>query len=129
VNEITQSTPKKGDIFWADLPASQSTGSEQRGRRPVLVVSIDIINTLPICVIVPLSRSLHKANRHHRIKIIESHKIQEPGTNGCSGDSLALTEQVRCISRSKLDPHRVARLKPTATAAVEAGLKYVLGIL
>jgi mRNA-degrading endonuclease toxin of MazEF toxin-antitoxin module len=106
-----------------------AVGSEQYGKRPVLVISIDNINSsLPICVVVPLSEQLHKANRNHRIRIPESEKIQETGTRGCPGESLALTEQVRCISRERLDPKRVARLKSVAVAAVEAGVKYVLGI-
>ncbi|MEW6211538.1 MAG: type II toxin-antitoxin system PemK/MazF family toxin [Acidobacteriota bacterium] len=124
-----QNLPKRGDIFWASLPAGESAGSEQHGTRPVLVISVDIINeNLPICVIVPLSNQLHKENRHHRIRIVESEKIQEPGTRGCPGDSLALTEQLRCISRNRLDANRVARLKPIAMGAVEAGIKYVLGL-
>jgi len=122
-------TPKRGDIFWADLPSSESVGSEQYGKRPVLIISINTINaSLPICVIVPLSAQIQKQNRHHRIYIDESQKVSEPGTSGCPGESLALTEQVRCIGRKRLDPKRVAYLKPTALAAVESGVKYVLGL-
>ncbi len=128
MNASNLTQPQRGDIFWADFPSNQSAGSEQRGRRPVLVVSVSVINALPICIIVPLTSQLNKANRHHRIILIESHKIQEPGTQGCRGDSLALTEQIRSISRIRLDAQRIAKLKPTAMAAVEAGIKYVLGI-
>lgn len=122
-------TPQRGDIFWAELPSVESNGSEQHGRRPVVVLSVNVINfSLPICVIVPLSGQISKENRHHRIKIPESQKIQEPGTSGCQGDSIALTEQIRCISRTRLDQRKVARLKPVAIGAVEAGIKYVLGL-
>lgn len=126
----SQEIPRRGDIFWAALPDSESIGSEQHGGRPVVVVSVDIVNSnLPICVIVPLSNKLDKANREHRIRIVESEKIQEPGTKGCPGESLALTEQIRCISRRRLDPKRVARLKPVSIAAIESGIKYILGLL
>jgi mRNA-degrading endonuclease toxin of MazEF toxin-antitoxin module len=95
----------------------------------VLIISVNIVNsTLPICIVVPLTSQLDKPNRVHRIRVLESHKVQELGTNGCPGDSLALTEQVRCISRERLDGKRVARLKSVAIAAVESGIKYVLGI-
>ena len=124
-----QDIPERGDIFWADLPSYDSVGSEQHGSRPVLILSVDVINaSLPICVIVPLSAQLAKANTSHRIRILESEKIQEPGTQGCRGESLALTEQVRCIARKRLDHKRVARLEPVALASVEAGVKYVLGL-
>jgi mRNA-degrading endonuclease toxin of MazEF toxin-antitoxin module len=120
--------PERGDIFWASFPTYQSTGSEQRGNRPVLVVSADKINQsgMPICVVVPLSTQVHKANRQFRILIPENQKIPEPGTSGCPGDSVALTEQIRSISTDRLDAQRVAKVKPAATAAVEAGIKYVL---
>jgi mRNA-degrading endonuclease toxin of MazEF toxin-antitoxin module len=122
--------PQRGDIFWADLPNTDSVGSEQRDRRPVLVVSATKLNeALPqVCVIVPLTTNLNKANRNFRIRILEAAKVNEPGTSGCSGDSIALTEQVRCISRDRLDEKRIARAKPVAVAAVEAGLKFVLGL-
>lgn len=122
--------PQRGDIFWADLPGAESVGSEQRDRRPVLVVSASKLNdALPrICVIVPLTTNLDKANRNFRIRILESAKIPEQGTSGCPGDSVALTEQIRCISRDRLDENRIARAKPVAVAAVEAGIKFVLGL-
>src|SRR2546428_9875031 len=110
---MPQDTPQRGDIFWADLSSKESRGSEQHGRRPVVVVSVNSINSsIPISVIVPLSRKLHKANNRHRILVRESEKVQEPGTGGCNEDSLALTEQIRCISRDRLDGTRVARLTP-----------------
>jgi len=95
----------------------------------VLVLSVDAVNrAIPVCVVVPLSHQLDKANRQFRIRIVESGKINESGTKGSPGDSVALTEQIRCISRQRLDPKRVAYLKPVALAAVEAGVKYVLGL-
>jgi mRNA-degrading endonuclease toxin of MazEF toxin-antitoxin module len=127
--------PKRGDIFWAKLPAIESVGSEQRDDRPVvvmsevMVVSIDEINDqVPICVIVPLTNALEKENRKNRIRIPANFKVDEPGTKGSPGDSLALTEQIRCISVERLDRKRVAYLKPTARNAVEGGIKYVLRI-
>jgi len=129
VSTPAKDTPRRGDIFWADLPIQDSVGSEQRGPHPVLVLSVNIVNDhLPICVVVPLSSKLHKENRQFRIRITAAEKTQEPGTKGCPNDSLALTEQVRCISRNRLDPKRVARATPIAVGAVESGIKYVLGI-
>lgn len=132
--------PLRGDIWWADFPQYEGKGSEQEGKRPVvilspkpldvLVISVDSINVkLPICTFVPLSAQVHKANRQFRILIPESQKIQELGTKGSQGDSLALTEQTRCISIERLlDQKRVARLKTEALGAVEAGVRFILGI-
>ncbi len=132
---ISQLAPRRGEIYWAELPELESVGSEQRGRRPVLVmsevliVSVDNVNKdVPICVIVPLTGVITKTPRQFRIRIPQSEKIDEPGTSGCPGDSLALTEQIRCISVSRLDKRKgkVAQVTPQAIAAVEAGIKYVL---
>lgn len=120
---------QRGDIIWGEIKQEETRGSEQYGRRPMLIVSANAINdVLPIVVVVPLSEKLHKANRQHRILIPESEKIQEPGTNGCPGESLALTEQVRMIDKVRLDPKRVARVTTKAIASVEIGIAYVLGI-
>jgi mRNA-degrading endonuclease toxin of MazEF toxin-antitoxin module len=43
-------------------------------------------------------------------------------------ESVALCEQVRTISKVKLDNVRLAHVTPTAIASVETGLAYVLGI-
>lgn len=123
-------SPQRGDIFWASFPASKSVGSEQHNDRPVLVMSDNVINQrLPICLVVPLSARTTKGPRQFRILIPDSEKIQEPGTNGCTGDSLALCEQLRCIDQSRLGAKRLARVKPAAVAAVEAGIKYVLRLI
>jgi mRNA interferase MazF len=120
---------QRGDIFWAEFPEDESVGSEQRGRRPALIVSADIINrSLPIVIVVPLTSNVAKKNRQFRIAIPESQKIQEPGTSGCPGESIALTEQVRMMSTTRLDNRRVARVTGSAIGAVEAGLSFVLSI-
>jgi len=123
----SQPPPKRGDIYWASFPRSKSVGSEQWKDRPVLVMSDDFVNQrLPVCMVVPLSEQIQKANRWFRILIPDSEKIQEAGTRGCSGDSLALCEQLRCIDQSRLIGKRLAIAKPTAVAAVETGIKYIL---
>lgn len=123
-----------------DFPQYESKGSEQEGKRPVvvlsvkplhvLVMSVDSVNeALPICTVVPLSSVSTKANRQFRILIPESQKVPEVGTRGCPGESVALTEQTRCVSIERfLDQKRVARLKTEAIAAVEAGVRFVLGM-
>ena len=49
---------RRGEVFWADL--SPRSGSEQRGRRPVVVVSNDGFNVTPAwqsVIVVPISTS------------------------------------------------------------------------
>jgi mRNA-degrading endonuclease toxin of MazEF toxin-antitoxin module len=55
---------KRGDLYWADLvPRS---GSEQTGRRPVIIVSHDGFNQTPgwrSIIVVPVSTSASQARR------------------------------------------------------------------
>src|SRR2546422_7181059 len=55
---------RRGEVFWAAL--SPRSGSEQRGRRPVILVSHDAFNLSPgwrSINVVPLSRSGAQARR------------------------------------------------------------------
>ncbi len=73
------SPPQRGDIYWAELGTGQ--GSQQRGRRPVIILSASAINAkYPIVVCIPLTTKLQKANRYFRIHIPEKEMIPEPGT-------------------------------------------------
>jgi len=122
-------SPRKGDLYWAEIRAGQAAGSEQFGRRPWVIVSSDYINAqLPIVIAVPLSRQTHKQqHRAHRILVPTGEMIQDPQSNSTLGDSIALTEQVRVLSVDRLDS-KIGKLTPTAVAAIEAGLSFVFGI-
>jgi mRNA-degrading endonuclease toxin of MazEF toxin-antitoxin module len=51
----------RGEIYWADL--HPRSGSEQSGRKPVLIVSHDGFNCVPAwrsVIVVPLSTSVNK---------------------------------------------------------------------
>ena len=50
---------KRGDVYWADL--HPRSGSEQTGRRPVIVISHDGFNQIPAwksIIVVPVSASV-----------------------------------------------------------------------
>lgn len=120
--------PKRGDIYWADIP--EAVGHEQQGDRPWLIVSADFIpNQYDIVIAIPLT-SRHKANQQHRIGIPDSEKIDEPGTKGWKGYSVALTEQIRILDMSRfgLNPVKVGHVKSLGMNMVDAGILYVLGI-
>jgi mRNA interferase MazF len=88
---------KRGDIYWADLiPRS---GSEQTGRRPVIIVSRDAFNRTPgwmSVIVVPISTSLSQAVRGPTVVILPA------GVGGLSRASVALCHQITTIDRSKL---------------------------
>ncbi len=88
-------TIKCGDIFYADL--NPVVGSEQSGRRPVLIISNDIGNThSPTVIIVPITSRVHtkaKLPTHTEVNSFE----------GLDKNSLILAEQIRTIDKRRLE--------------------------
>ncbi len=86
---------KRGDVFAARLDPAE--GSEQAGKRPVIVVSRDAINqSSPVVVVVPCT-----THRPHR-RIYPSQILVEAPEGGLRNDSVALGEQIRSVARTRL---------------------------
>lgn len=86
---------KRGDVYLADLNPTQ--GSEQAGFRPVIVVSRDAINrSSPVVIAVPCT-SWSSGRRIYPSQLL----ISAP-EGGLRGDSIALGEQVRAMTRDRL---------------------------
>jgi mRNA interferase MazF len=84
-----------GDIFWADLPASD--GHEQAGRRPVLIVQDDgYAGSLPTTIIVPITSS------RAALRLPGTVAIGATATNGLAYDSVLLVFQIRVLDRRRL---------------------------
>jgi mRNA interferase MazF len=114
---------KRGDIFWADIvPRS---GSEQTGRRPVVVVSHDGFNrveTWRSIIVVPLSTSAEQRRRGPTAIVLPK------GTGGLRRESVALCHQVTTLDRAKLvEP--IGELSVAALRRVNDGLRAALALL
>ena len=73
-------------------------GSEQSGRRPVLIVSRDEINqVLPVVKTAPLTS--RKAER----RVYPNEALIPRGTAGLQVDSIALCYQIRTIDKRRLE--------------------------
>ena len=85
----------KWSVFMADL--NPVIGSEQQGRRPVLVISDETTNTfMPVVTILPLT-SLKKGR-----KIYPNEALLKKGIAGLESDSIVLAHQIRTISKQRL---------------------------
>ena len=113
---------KRGEVFWADL--APRSGSEQTGRRPVIVVSHDGFNEAPrwrSVIVVPVSTSEAQAARGPTaVPLVE-------GAGGLRQSGVALCHQVTTLDRAKLT-ERLGALPWAVVAQVEDGLKIALGI-
>lgn len=82
-------------IFWADL--NPVRGSEQKGNRPVLVISAEEVNqALPIAAVLPLTSV--KSGR----KIYPTEALLPAAETGLPKDSIAMAHQIRTVSRERL---------------------------
>jgi len=113
---------KRGEVYWADLvPRS---GSEQTGRRPVIVMSHDGFNQAPAwksTIVVPLSTSATQARRGLTVVEIPG------GVAGLPKTSFAVCHQVTTLDRAKLTK-RIGSLSAEFLRAVEDGLKAALDL-
>jgi mRNA interferase MazF len=109
-------------VFWAEL--APRSGAEQRGRRPVIVVSHDGFNqtaTWRSLIVVPISTSESQAPRGLTA-------IPLPrGAGGLSEPSVAVCHQVTTLDRRKLT-ERIGALSVEALARVGDGLRIALGL-
>lgn len=91
----------QGDIYWVEIRPAETVGSEQHSRRPYVIVSRRDLNEHRTVVGVPLTTTQSKAGGH-RTKIPAREISSEPGSNWRPQDSVALTDQVRVLDRSRL---------------------------
>lgn len=113
---------RRGEVYWADL--APRSGSEQQGRRPVIVVSHDAFNQAQgwrSIIVVPLSTSAAQAGRGPSAVLLPQ------GTAGLGNDSVALCHQVTTLDRSKLT-ERIGELNSMALRQVEDGLKAAMDL-
>src|SRR5438128_459603 len=114
---------KRGDVYWADL--APRSGSEQKGRRPVVVISHDAFNQTQgwrSIIIVLLSTSAARAGRGPSAVLLSQ------GAAGLGKDSVALCHQVTTLDRSKLT-QRIGELSSIELSQIEDGLKAAMDLL
>ncbi len=108
---------KRGEVYWADLvPRS---GSEQTGRRPVIVISHDGFNQTPgwkSIIVVPVSTSSLQAKCGPTVVRLPA------GSGGLPSASNAICHQVTTLDRAKLTS-RIGVLAGDLLSQVDAGLR------
>jgi mRNA interferase MazF len=96
-------------------------GSEQGGRRPVLLVSRNAINEhSPVVIVLPISRLAHFS------RVYPSQIVVKPAAGtGLSKESVVMAEQIRTIAKSRLG-RQLGRLPFAVMQDVNAKLKVAL---
>jgi mRNA interferase MazF len=104
---------RQRDVWFVDL--DPTSGREQAGRRPAVVVSVDQLGTGPsgLCIVVPLTTT--KRPNPLYIEIV-------PPEGGVRENSWAMPEMVRSISRRRL-VERWGTVRPATLEAVVSRLR------
>lgn len=113
---------RRGEVYIAELvPRS---GSEQQGKRPVIVISHDGFNLTQnwrSIIVVPVSSSANQAKRGSTAIFIPKNEA------GLTQDSIALCHQVTTLDRAKLAKY-LGTLTKTRLYEVENGLKAAMDL-
>jgi len=111
---------RRGQIYW--IRWEPARGSEQRGRRPGLIVQADPINAstrYPNTIAVALTTVFHGVPTHVQVEPTQ--------TNGLSQRSYVLCEHFMTISRERLDEY-IGELDSATMAQVNRALKRALAL-
>jgi mRNA interferase MazF len=111
---------KRGEVWWASLPAPSGSGPGYR--RPVLVIQSNPFNESRIAttVVAAITTNLALAAAPGNVRVIR-------GESGLTKPSVINVSQLLTVDRSYLTA-RVRTLPPAVLARVDAGLKLVLGL-
>ena len=110
---------KRGDLFWVNLDPTR--GSEQAGRRPVVVIQNNIGNEAAVTTIIaPLTTKDFS-------KVYPVNVCLPKGTGGLKSRSTVLLSQIRTIDRSRLEA-RIGQVPPMYLKKIDQAIKTSLAL-
>ncbi|MBW4680130.1 MAG: type II toxin-antitoxin system PemK/MazF family toxin [Microcoleus vaginatus WJT46-NPBG5] len=110
---------KRGEIYYANL--SPAVGSEMDKRRPVLIVSNDINNRVATTVtILPITSNVSR--------IYPFEVLLNPDDSALPKPSKVQAQQVRTISKQRIEGEPLGTLSEELMQLVDAALKLHLGL-
>lgn len=111
--------PQRGDMYYADL--DPVFGSEQGGRRPVLIIQNDYGNQYsPVVIVTSLTAAPHKVRYDVDV-------VLEPGVDNAPYSRLQLN-QIRTIDKRRLGRF-IGRLSDAQMAQVDDAIAISLGLV
>ncbi len=112
---------RRGEIFFVDLEPTK--GREQYGRRPVLVLSIDAINKLPLVASVVVGTKGDNISRDYDTNVRVSAE-----ESGLPMETVFMGFQLRSLDASRFPDQPSGRVKPRTLARIERAVRYCLGL-
>jgi mRNA interferase MazF len=114
-------TIQRGEIYFVDLNPVQ--GREQAGQRPVLVLSIDAINRLPLVVTVVVGTKGENMPRDYLTNVRVA-----PANSGLPMETVFLCFQIRSLDPRRFPLTPAGKLSDHVIEQVEHAVRYCLGL-
>ena len=114
-------TIQRGDIYFVNLNPVQ--GREQAGQRPVLVLSIDALNRLPLVVTVVVGTKGENIPRDYPTNVRVT-----PNESGLPLETVFLGFQIRSLDARRFPPTPAGKLSGPVLEQVENAVRYCLGL-
>ena len=112
---------QRTEIYFANLSPVQ--GREQSGERPVLVLSVDQINRLPLVVTVVIGTKGANVSRDYPTNVRVA-----PRESGLPMETVFLCFQIRSLDPQRLSNRLSGKLSELKMQEVETAVRYCLGL-
>src|ERR1700730_15279302 len=112
---------KRGEIYFVNLSPVQ--GREQAGNRPVVVLSMDSINNLPLVVTVVVGTKGENISRDYPTNVRVS-----PAESGLSMETVFLCFQVRSLDPKRFPDNSAGKVSGVTLKRIEEAVRYCLGL-
>jgi mRNA interferase MazF len=112
---------RRGEIYFLNLNPVQ--GREQAGQRPVLVLSIDAINRLPLVITVVVGTNGANVTRDYPTNVRVS-----PADSGLPMETVFLCFQIRSLDASRFPSAPAGSVSGKVLEQIEDAVRYSLGL-
>lgn len=112
---------QRGEIYFVDL--NPVKGREQAGRRPVLVLSIDSLNNLPLVVTVVVGTKGENVKRDYPTNVRIS-----PEEGSLLIETVFLCFQIRSIDPNRFPEKAAGKISDQTLERVENAVRHCLGL-
>lgn len=114
-------TIQRGDIYFVSLNPVQRR--EQAGQRPVLVLSIDSINQLPLVITVIVGTKGENITRDFPTNVRVS-----TSESGLTMETVFLCFQIRSLDKNRFSDTPAGRISQSKMVEIETAIRYCLGL-
>ena len=111
----------RGEIYFVNLNPVQ--GREQAGQRPVLVLSVDAINKLPLVVTVVVGTKGENISRDYPTNVRVS-----PEDSGLPMETVFLCFQIRSLDPKRFPEKPSGKISDKVFKKIETIVRYCLGL-